>query len=503
VDEDSRIGTEEDLMQSLASKPVAFPVKVFAPRAGATDLEIASTRLSAFGLFSVLVGTFLSVTDAFIVNVALPTIGRELQGSAEMLQFVVAGYAMPYALLLVVGGRIGDAVGRRRAFIVGMVAFTLISVLCGIAPSIEWLVMMRVLQGAAAALMAPQVLSTIQATLVADHRVRALGMFSATVALASLAGQIIGGALISANLGGMGWRPIFLVNVPIGLVGVLLARRYVPETRSPEPATVDVRGTVLLTATVASVLVPLIAGRSLDWPYWSIGLLIAAPFLGVAFLMTERGIERSGGTPLVPPSLLAVASMRRGLLVVTLYFSAFGGFTFAYPLSMQGAAHLSAMEAGGAFACVAVGFLIASLTSARLVAQFGHRVMAAGLAIGCVGVGMLATVLISLWPNVPALLMAPSMLVAGLGWGLVMSPLFGIILASVPHGSVGAGSGVLATTQQISLALGVASLGSLFLAQAPDFRLGSLGALLLVLAAIAVLHGLAAVVSLRLQQARP
>jgi EmrB/QacA subfamily drug resistance transporter len=488
-------------MQSLVSQPIAFPVKLSSPRLGARHVDVAPSSLSAVGLFSVLVGTFLSVTDAFIVNVALPTIGRELTASAEMLQFVVAGYAMPYAVLLVVGGRIGDAVGRRRAFIIGMLAFTAISVLCGIAPRIEWLVMMRVLQGAAGALMAPQVLSTIQATSIGEQRGRALGIFSATIALASLAGQVIGGVIITANLLGTEWRPIFLVNVPIGLVGVLLARRYVPETRSPDPAAVDVRGTVLLTATVASVLVPLVEGRSLDWPYWSIGMLIAAPFLGAAFLATQRGIERAGGTPLVPPSLLRVASMRRGLLVVTLYFSAFGGFTFAYPISMQGAAHLSALEAGGACACVGLGFLIASLMSAQLVARFGHHVMAVGLAIGCLGVAMLATVLISLWPNVPALLMAPSMLVAGLGWGLVMSPLFAIVLSSVPHGSVGAGSGVLATTQQIALALGVASLGSLFLAQQSELRLGSLGALLLVLVAIAVLHGLAAVLSLALKPA--
>lgn len=464
----------------------------------ARGVEVAQAGLSAVGLLSVLLGSFLAVTDGFIVNVALPTIGRELRGSFEMLQLVVAGYAVPYALLLVVGGRIGDAVGRRRAFIVGMVVFTVVSVLCGIAPSIEWLVMMRALQGAAGALMAPQVLSTIQATLTHERRGRALAMYGATGALAALAGQIIGGALLTANVAELSWRPIFLVNVPIGVIGVLLARRYVPETRSPKPAAADLLGTALLTLTVASVLIPLIEGRALGWPLWCIGLLAAAPLFGLAFVATEQRVERAGGTPLVPPSLLNVKSMRRGLLMVALYFSAFGGFLFAYPIAMQGAAHLTAMEAGGALASVAVGFLIASLTSARLVERFGHRVIPAGLVIGCLGLAMLATVLISLWPNVPPLMLMPSLLVGGLGWGMVMSPLFGVVLASVPLASVGAGSGVLQTTQQISIAAGVAGLGGLFLAQSTESQLGSLGALLLVLAAMAILHSLAAILSLGL-----
>jgi EmrB/QacA subfamily drug resistance transporter len=475
---------------------LAAPHRVEVATTRGFDLEQAG--LSAIGLVCVLLGTFLAATDGFIVNVALPTIGRELRGSFEMLQLVVAGYAVPFALLLVVGGRIGDAVGRRRAFIVGMLMFTMMSVLCGIAPTIEWLVMMRALQGAAGALMAPQVLSTIQATLTHERRGRALAMYGATGALAALAGQIIGGALLTANVAELSWRPIFLVNVPVGMIGVLLARRYVPETRSPRPAAADLRGTALLTLTVGSVLVPLIEGRPLGWPVWCIGLLAAAPLFGLAFMATQRRLEQAGGTPLVPPSLLGVSSMRRGLLMVALYFSAFGGFMFAYPISMQGAAHLSALEAGGALASVAVGFLIASVTSARLVERFGYRVIPAGLAIGCLGLAMLATVLITLWPNVPPLMLMPSLLVGGLGWGMVMSPLFGVVLASVPLASVGAGSGVLQTTQQISIAVGVAAIGGVFLAQSAESNLGSLGALLLVLAAMAILHTVAAILSLGL-----
>ena len=184
----------------------------------------------------VLIGVLPADGDFFIVNVALPTIKHDLHASTGMLQLVVAGYAIAYALLLVVGGRLGDAVGRRRLFIVGMGAFTLASLACGLAPSIGTLVAARVVQGAAAAMMVPQVLSTIQATTTAPARARALGRFGATGGIAARGRSGLGGLLVSADIGGTGWRPIFLVNVPVGLAGLVLAARLVPETRSPDPA---------------------------------------------------------------------------------------------------------------------------------------------------------------------------------------------------------------------------------------------------------------------------
>jgi EmrB/QacA subfamily drug resistance transporter len=451
--------------------------------------------LSTVALATVLVGTFLAVTDGFIVNVALPTIALDLRASSDMLQFVVTGYGLAYALLLVVGGRIGDAAGRRRAFMAGMGGFTAMSLACGIAPSISWLVLARVLQGAAAALMAPQVLATIQATTTGDRRARALGVHAATGALAAMAGQVVGGALVTLNLAGASWRPIFLVNVPIGLVGLLLARQHLPDTRSTEPAAIDPIGTLLLTATVASVLIPLIEGRAQDWPLWSIGLLIAAAILGFLFVVTERRIEHGGGFPLVPPSLLRVASMRRGLLIAALFFGGFGGFMFVYPLSLQGTAHLSALQAGTALGGMALGFLITSLTSARLLAYFGRRLIVAGLLVAIVGLLMLIAVLWRMWPALNPLLLVPSMLVAGIGSGMVVSPLFGIILAEVPIGRVGAGSGVLATTQQVAIAVGVSGLGGLFLTRQSATSLEAFQPLLLVLGAVIVIDCVAAVVS--------
>ena len=205
----------------------------------------------------ILIGVLLPMIDFFIVNVALPTIDSDLRASQPMLELVVSGYATAYALLLVLGGRLGDSIGRKRLFLAGMAAFTLTSLACGLAPTAELLVGGLIAQCASAALMVPQVLATIQAATTGERRTRALGRYGATGGLAAVLGQVLGGLLISANIDGLGWRPIFLVNVPIGLAGLVLARRYVPDTRHGDPAPIDGRGTVLLGLSVLALLIPL------------------------------------------------------------------------------------------------------------------------------------------------------------------------------------------------------------------------------------------------------
>jgi EmrB/QacA subfamily drug resistance transporter len=424
--------------------------------------------LTAIGLAVVLVGVFLPMVDFFIVNVALPTIDRDLHASAPLLELVISAYATAYALLLVVGGRLGDSFGRKRLFLAGMAAFTLASLACGLAPTAVFLVIARAAQGASAALMVPQVLSTIQAATSGDKRARALGRYGATGGIAAVAGQLLGGLLVSANLDGTGWRPIFLVNVPIGIAGLLLARRYVPDTRAGNAARIDYHGTVLLGITVLALLIPLTEGRSLGWPGWTIGLLAAAPFAAAAFAVIEVRAERAGRTPLVPPSLLRHASMRRGLMLALPFFAGFGAFMFSYALLVQQGLRDSALAAGVALAPMAVTFLAASLSTSRLLRRYGSRVLAAGATLQGIGLVLLGVIVLTTWPDVSLGWLAPGMAVAGLGQGLVMSPLFGLVLSDVPPASAGAGSGVLTTTQQVALALGVATLGSLFIALSGD-----------------------------------
>jgi MFS family permease len=424
--------------------------------------------LTTAGLTVILVGVLLPMIDFFIVNVALPTIDTDLRASQPMLELVVSGYATAYALLLVLGGRLGDSLGRKRLFLAGMAAFTATSLACGLAPTATFLVVARVAQGASAAMMVPQVLATIQAATTGEQRTKALGRYGAAGGLAAVLGQVLGGLLVSANIDGLGWRPIFLVNVPIGLAGLVLAKRFVPDTRHGAPAPIDGPGTVLLGITLLAVLVPLTEGRSLGWPGWTIALLVVAPVAGIVFSAFERKAERSGRSPLVPPSLLRHPSMRRGLLLALPFFAGFAAFMFSYALLVQTGLHVSALTAGLGLVPMAVTFLVASLNTSRLLARFGAKVLCAGGLLQAAGLVILGITVYLGWPHLAVIDLAPGLAVAGFGQGLVMSPLFGIVLSKVPAAVAGAGSGVLTTTQQSALALGVATLGGLFLALAGD-----------------------------------
>lgn len=438
------------------------------------------TTLSRLGLATVLLGAFLSIADFFIVNVALPTIDARLHASAATLELVVAGYGVPYALLLVLGGRLGDLFGRRRLFMVGMASFTVCSLLCGTAPTAAALVAFRGAQGASAALMVPQVLATIQAALAGQQRAKAIGLYGATAGIAAVVGQLAGGALVTADIAGAGWRPIFLVNVPIGLAGLVLAWREVPATRSPEPPRVDLPGTLLLALAVLALLVPLTEGRALGWPAWSrvlLGLFVPA---AAAFALVERRLERTGGHPIVPPSLLP--GMWRGLALGIPFFGGFGAFMFVCAISLQQGVHFGALRSGVSLVPMAVAFLAASLLTARLTARYGRSVLVAGALLQGAGlVGLGATLLLA-WPHLDPLKLAPAMAVAGVGQGFVMPPLFAFVLAGVPAARAGVGSGVLTTTQQAALALGVATIGSLFLSLSTPDSLGMRDAFVLVLA---------------------
>jgi EmrB/QacA subfamily drug resistance transporter len=447
--------------------------------------------LSPLGLITLLVGVFLPVTDFFIVNVALPTIDRDLHSSAGMLQLVVAGYAIAYAVLLVVGGRLGDAIGRRRMFLIGMAAFTATSLACGLAPNVQLLVAARVLQGAASAMMLPQVLSTIQATTRGDARNRALGMYGAVGGVSAAVGQVLGGLLITADIAGSGWRSIFLVNVPVGLVGLAVAHRVIPNSRSEDPAPVDTRGTALLALSLLFLLVPLTEGRSLGWPWWTWVMLLLAPLGALAFIRTEQQVERAGRMPLVPLSLLEAPSMRKGLAVGLPFFTGFGGFMFVYALILQQGAGFTALHAGLILFPMALGFLGASLAVARLLARFGRRVLVAGGLVQATGLAAIAAALLTTWPDPNWLALVPGMLIAGTGQGMLMSPIFGVVLSDVPAHLAGAGSGVTATMQQGSLALGVATVGSAYLTLT-----ASIGALHAGLIILGVLFAIALTVSL-------
>ncbi|MEU5898240.1 MFS transporter [Streptomyces venezuelae] len=422
--------------------------------------------LTALGLLTLLLGASLSSIDFFIVNVALPGIERDLHASPATLEMVVAGYAVAYAVLLVLGGRLGDTYGRRKLFLWGVAAFGVTSLACGLAPGAWWLVGGRVAQGAASALMLPQVLGTLHATTRGERRARAVALYGAVSGIAGLVGQVLGGALVAADLGGTGWRAAFLVNVPVAGAALLAGVRAVPDSRAERPARSDALGTVLFAAALTALLLPLTEGRTAGWPLWSVLLLIAAPLLGRAFGAVEGRAERAGGSPLLPPSLLRDPAVRRSLVLGLPVFVGFSGFMFCFAITLQQALGHGALEAGLTVIPMGLTQAVASMLVPRLVRRWGTRAMTGAALVHVAGLVVLAlTVLRSASGPLP---FAPGLLLCGLGQGVELALYYRIALSAVPAARAGAGSGLTATVQQACLALGVATVGSLFLALVPE-----------------------------------
>jgi MFS family permease len=443
-----------DVTETIATRTVRSPAA-------------AAPSLGGLGLFTVLLAAALPLIDFFIVNVALPTIGSDLHASESVLELVVAGYGLAYAVLLVLGGRLGDLFGRRRLFLSGMAAFGLTSLACGLAPGAWTLVAARIAQGGSAAAMLPQVLATIQAATAGPRRAKAMGLYGATAGLSMVAGQILGGVLVATDIAGTGWRSVFLVNVPVVVVGLVLAARAVPETRSQRPEPVDGPGTVLLTASLLALLAPLTEGRSAGWPLWTWLSLAAFPFLVTAFYAVERRADRRGRTPLVPPSLFALTSLRRGLVMILPFSIGFSGFMFVVAVALQSGAGLGPVQAGLALAPMAVVFFFVSLAGPRLVARYGTRVVTAGALFQGLGIGLMALAAWRSWPDLGLVELLPGAVFAGGGQALQLPVIYRVVMSEVEPVRAGVGSGVMMTTQQSALALGVAALGTLFLSLVP------------------------------------
>ena len=452
-------------------------------------MVVTSTQLRRGGLATLLLSYTLAPTDLFIVNVALPTIQSGLHASTATLEWVLAGYGVAFAMLLVVGGRLGDAFGRRRVLTWGLAAFTVTSLVCGLAPTGTVLVLARIAQGAAAALLVPQVFSIIQTSYTGEHRARTLGYAGGVAGLAMVLGQVLGGMLVAADLFGTGWRPTFLVNVPVGVLAIVLVNRTLPESRARNPIGVDRRGTVLLAGTLLALLVPLLEGRALGWPAWCWALLAAVPVLAAGYLAASRRLERDGGVPLLPSALMRARSMRIGLLACVPVFGGFGAFMFMFALVFQTGLGFSPFTAGLALTPAAVGFVVTSLLTTRLVARYGRRTLQLGAVVQGVGLLALVVPVLSTWPDVTMLDLAPGALLYGVGQGAIGPVLFRVILSGVPAEVAGAGSGALTTTQQTSIALGVATLGTLFVSLSSLGMRDAMVLTVLLLVALSVVSG--------------
>jgi EmrB/QacA subfamily drug resistance transporter len=413
-------------------------------------------------LIVVLAGAFMAILDVAIVNVAIPSIRKDLDAGFGAVELVISGYTLTYACLLVTGGRLGDLFGRRRLFVLGLLVFSGASALCGAAPSIGVLIAARALQGVGGALMYPQVLAIIQVTFSGDERTRALAIFGSTLGLAAIAGQLVGGALLAADVLGLGWRPVFLVNVPIGLVAAGAAWRVLPADEPEAHSRLDGGGVALAAGALLLVAVPLLEGRDAGWPWWAFACLVAALPAGAAFVRYERRLAQRGGAPLVPLELFRNRSFASGVPIAACFLASYASFLLILAVYLQAGLGFSPLHAGAVYTPSAVGFFITSLAAPKLVPLLGRHVLTLGYVVAALGLLSTAATAAAAGTSLVGWELAPALFVTGLGQGLGLTPLVGTIIAGLGPQQAGAGSGVVTTTMQMGNVLGVALGGLLF-----------------------------------------
>jgi EmrB/QacA subfamily drug resistance transporter len=412
-------------------------------------------------LFVLLAAEVMDLLDALITNIAAPSIRADLGGSASTIQWLGAAYTLAMAIGLITGGRLGDIVGRKRMFIIGALGFAGGSLLCALAQSPETLIAFRGLQGLFGAVMLPQGLGLIKEMFSEKEMGAAFGMFGPVMGLSSVGGPILAGWLIDADFFGTGWRMIFLINIPLGLLAVLGGLRFLPESRAARPPRLDLVGVVL--AALASLLIvyPLVQGRELGWPAWTFVSIAAAVALFGVFGWFEARKHRTGGDPLVVPSLFRKRGFTGGLIVGLVFFSGMSGFALVFSLFTQIGLGYSPLKAGLSGVPWSAGMIL-GFGAAQAVRKFGRTVIHIGTVVMAAGVVCIVITLHVAGTGVTPWQLTPALIVTGLGMGLLMAPFFDIVLAGVETHETGSASGTLTAIQQLGSTLGVAVLGTLF-----------------------------------------
>ena len=414
-------------------------------------------------LATVVAAQFMFGVDAFIVNVAIPTIAAELHASAAQIEAVIAIYLIAYATLVVTGGRLGDIHGARNVFISGVAGFTITSLWCGLAQSGPELIAARLAQGATAALMVPQVLATLHLLFADASRARAFGIYGIVLGLAGAAGFLLGGLLVTLDLAGLGWRAVFFVNVPFGVVIIAAAWKIMPSFQRRAGTRLDIPGAIVLFAGLLCLIGPLLFGHDLHWSPVVWLAMAAGVGILVAFLRLERAVARRGGMPLIDLALLSDAALMRGLAAVFFFFFANLSFYLVMTIYMQKGLQIPPLQAGLVFLPLALTFVVASRHSGARTKYRGTLVLIDGCAVQIAGLAVL--VMAIEWIDAPsAIVLALVLTIFGYGQGLVMAPLSSAVLSTVKPVSAGAASGIYGTTAQIANAAGVAAIGAVYFA---------------------------------------
>jgi len=421
------------------------------------NLELPPDPRTWTALVILLTGAFLPPLDFFIVNVALPSIRQDFHATASTMQLIISGYATTYAVMLITGGRLGDLYGRRNVFLVGMVAFAAASALCGFAWSPSVLVVGRILQGFAAAIMAPQALASINAIFPEQEKSQALSFYALTFGVASMAGLFLGGALIALDIFGLGWRAIFLINLPVIAIAAPSAMMMLRATRAEHASKLDLGGAVLIALALCALIWPLIEGREHGWPTSAILMLAASLPLIFLFWHHERRVEAAGRDPIIAPRLLQVPGLKRGLLSA-FFFYAFAAFWLTFSVYQQGGLGRTPFEAGVAILPAAVGFVLGPFVSGHVFRIFGRYSTAAGMSLEAAGLFGTAA-LISF--GAPEFLFV-ALFIVGAGQGIALPNLVRAVVQRVDPTQSGLASGLVNSMLQIGGALATALIGGLF-----------------------------------------
>ncbi|PHM49505.1 MFS transporter [Xenorhabdus miraniensis] len=408
---------------------------------------------------------FMTIFDLFVVNIAIANIQSQLQATLFQVTLVIVAYEIGFGLLLITGGRLGDLFGRRRLFQLGTLAFTLTSLLCGLAPTAIFLIFARFLQGLSAALLFPQVYSSIRISFDGDNSRRAFGLLGMTLGFAAIAGQTLGGWMIAANLWDLQWRSIFLVNVPVGLLALGFSG-YINESLAREKPGLDLIGVALSSIGIFALLLPLLIGPTLNWPIWSWALLFLACLFLLQFLRHEKHYVAQGKTPLFNFDLLKNKQFSLGCLLVLFVYSTSSSFFLIFALFLQNGLGFNPFDAGLIFAPASIGFVLSSLNAPYWVKRFGSKAIVIGALLYAISFVALITAITMLSPTTlpptafsiatPLFVIVPILMLLGYGQGFVMTPLLNVVLAFVNVRFAGMASGIIATLQQVGAAFGVA-----------------------------------------------
>ena len=429
----------------MTSKPTPRPAEPYRGRWAALALLLSAV--------------FMDMVDNQIVNIALPTIRRDLQAQPSALQWTATGYTLAFALTLITGGRLGDRFGHRALFVGGTAGFGLASLAAGTAPEVAALLAARVAQGVFAGLMVPQVLSFIQAEFSEAEQGKAMGFYGMTFPIGGLAGPLLGGLLTQADLFGWQWRTIFFVNVPVALAAALGAALVMPALRRPGHGGVDAAGVLVLAAALLAVLYPLVEGRELGWPTWTFGLMAAAIPLLALFAWQQRARERRGREPLIRPGLFRSRALSVGILVMLIFYCGMGAF-FVLTLYLQDGLDYSPLKAALTFLPATVGIVAGNGVGMPMAPRLGRRLPMTGLVLLLAGAVSMIAVVTRYGTHLTPWQLAVPVVLYGAGLGLGASSL--ITLTGAGEGDAGAASGVVNTVVQLGIAAGPATIGTAF-----------------------------------------